>query len=83
MAQDELTEFAMEECHKFDGRMILECPCGHRWLEKVKLPMRVDAFIARARGFRVCPVCGNNKKIMMLIGDKFREALKELEKSSV
>lgn len=67
-----------EEGDYLNGRMILECPkCKHRWLETVNLPMEVGAFIARARGFKVCPQCGNKKGTLMLIGEKFREAIKE------
>lgn len=69
----------MKEGDYYDGRMILECPCGHRWLERTELPMIVEAWLARAKAFQVCPKCGNNKKIMMLVGDMFREAIKELE----
>ena len=72
----------MGDGENFDGTMILECPkCGHRWLEEFNLPMRVDVFVKRARGVDICPQCGKTK-MNMLIGDKYREALKELKRST-
>ncbi len=68
----------MQEGDYLNGRMILKCPkCGHQWLEKVNLPMDIGAFIARAKGFEVCPQCGNKKGALMLTGERFREAIKE------
>ena len=68
-----------EENHNFDGRMILECPkCNHRWYEEFKLPMRIDVFLARAKGTDICPNCGNKRKIAMLTGQRFKDAMKEL-----
>ena len=70
----------MQEGDYLGERIILECPkCGHRWLEKVQLPMRVEAFVARAKGFGVCPSCANKKGTVMLVGEKFREAIKQFE----
>lgn len=47
-------------------RIPFRCECGHEWEEEVYLPMQVDAFLARARGWSVCPRCGG-KKVSMLM----------------
>ncbi len=65
----------------YSGIMILQCPkCQHEWLEKAELPMLVDAWLARAKAWQVCPKCGNKKGTLMLTGDKFRDAYKRLNK---
>jgi hypothetical protein len=68
----------------FEGTMILECPkCHLKWMERTQLPMSIEAFIARAKGFNVCPVCGNSKGTMMMLGEKFKEAYAEMTKLGV
>jgi predicted nucleic-acid-binding Zn-ribbon protein len=65
----------------YGGIMILQCPkCQHEWLEKAELPMLVDAWLARAKGWEVCPNCGNKKNTLMLLGEKFKEAYMRLRK---
>lgn len=59
--------------------MILECSkCQHQWVEHIELPMEVGAFVARAKGFCVCPACGVDKGVMMLVGERYRQACKDL-----
>lgn len=59
--------------------IILECPCSHRWVERLtRLPMAVCAFIARLKGMSVCPICGKSKDVMLLTGERYRQAYKEL-----
>jgi hypothetical protein len=63
--------------------MILECPkCHLKWMERTQLPMSVEAFLARAKGFNICPLCGH-KGALMLLGAKFREAWAEMTKLGV
>ena len=40
--------------------------CGHEWEEEIFLPMQVDAFLARSRGWSVCPRCGGKKVYMLM-----------------
>lgn len=68
----------------FEGTMILECPgCELKWMEKAQLPMLVEAFLARAKGYGICPVCGKNNGTLMLTGTKFKEAYAEMTKLGV
>ena len=61
------------------NRTIFECgDCKHKWLVTHPLPMPVQAFVIRMKVASVCPKCGK-KDAYMLIGDRFRDALKELE----
>lgn len=52
--------------------------CGHKWVERLALPMIVEAFTARVAGASHCPKCGTSKNTMMLTGECFRDAYKEL-----
>jgi len=46
----------------------LQCrQCGYKFSEWIELPMRAQAFIARGKGWNVCPECGS-KKIDMVGG---------------
>lgn len=68
----------------FEGTLILECPqCHLKWMERAQLPMSVEAFLARAKGYGICPVCGKNHGTLMLTGSKFREAHAEMTKLGV
>lgn len=68
----------------FEGTMILECPkCKLKWMEKAQLPMSVEAFLARAKGYGVCPVCGTSNGTLMLTGTKFKETYTEMTKLGV
>lgn len=64
-----------------DSITILECKCGYQWEEKLKLPMRMEAFVSRLKGWMSCPVC-NGKKILLLTGEKYQEAKTKLEQQS-
>lgn len=58
--------------------MILSCrECGHLWGEQMKLPMEAHAFVARLKGWAVCPSCGGGKTDL-LFGEKYKEARKRL-----
>lgn len=60
------------------SKIILECPeCKHQWLETLELPMRTDVAVQRIRGYDMCPKCGK-RKVDMLLGDRYKQALKEL-----
>lgn len=72
-----------EQQHK--AQTILECgECGHQWVENVVLPMRAEAFIARMKGWSVCPNCANGdkkrskKSIFLLTGERYRVAALKL-----
>ena len=41
--------------------------CSHEWEEEVTLPMQVDGFLARGKGWCVCPRCGGKRKVYMLL----------------
>jgi len=48
-------------------RIPFQCKkCNHEWDEVVTLPMPVEAFLARGKGWRVCPNC-TSKKVYMLL----------------
>lgn len=34
--------------------------CGYEFSEWIELPMRAEAFIARGKGWNVCPRCGEH-----------------------
>lgn len=64
-----------EDTH--EAKVILECGrCQHQWVEMVVLPMRVEAFLARTKGWLVCPNCANKQKrtIFLLGGERYQEA---------
>lgn len=63
----------------YENISVLECPCGHQWIEKAQLPMSINAFVARMKSWSVCPKCGRKKKVVLLMGKKYREALAKLE----
>ena len=68
----------------FEGMLILECPkCQLKWMEKLNLPMAVQAAIGRMKSFEICPVCGHKKDIMMLTEQRFRDAFAEMTKLGV
>lgn len=56
---------------------ILQCPCGHKWAEAIQLPMPIDLFVKRLRSI-CCPKCFQTKKVMILYGELYEEARKEL-----
>ena len=73
----------MAKGDNFTGNMVLECPkCNHEWFEHFKLPMRIDVFVSRAKGTNICPKCGNTKKIYMLVGERYRQAIDKYIKVS-
>lgn len=75
----ETADATPERDEYFNGVMVLECPkCQHQWVEKLDLPMEVGAAVARMKAASICPKCGNGKGVMMLLGDRYRAALKEL-----
>ena len=61
-----------------DRDLILECPCGHQWIERVNLPMQINAFLSRAKGWLVCPSCGAKstkaRPILLLTGERYQQA---------
>jgi hypothetical protein len=72
-----------------DSDVVLLCEkCGHLWWEKVDLPMRLEAFALRLKGFGICPECaykprrGAKKTILLLQGDRRKEAVAQLDNSS-
>lgn len=72
-----------EEQHEV--QTILECgKCGHQWVETTLLPMRAEAFLARAKGWLVCPSCANSDTkrskhhIFLLTGDRYQTAALKL-----
>lgn len=68
----------------FDGTMILECPtCKLKWMEKTQLSISVEAFLARAKGYRICPVCGKDNGTLMLTEARFRETYAGMTKLGV
>jgi len=73
----------MSEQH--EAQPILECgKCGHQWVETTILPMRVEAFLARTKGWGVCPNCANSDTkrskyhVYLLTGEKYRAAALKL-----
>jgi len=49
-----------------NGEIRLVCrACGNRWDEQLRLPMQMEAFIARLTGFKVCPVCGDTHNVFL------------------
>ena len=58
--------------------IILECKCGYRWVERLALPMIIQAAIVRMKGWNVCPKCGLSKDIAMLTGEKYHQACKDM-----
>ncbi len=52
--------------------------CGHKWAERFELPMLVDAVVARVEEISHCPKCGNSKDTMMLRGERYKAAYKEI-----
>lgn len=68
----------------FDGTMILECPkCKLRWMERIQLPISVEAFLSRAKGYGICPVCGKDNGTLMLTEHRFREVYAEMSRLGV
>jgi len=52
------------------NEMLLLCKdCGHKWTERIELPMIVEAALARMRGWECCPKCGG-KEIFISTEDK-------------
>lgn len=50
----------------------LKCKkCQHQFTEYVDLPMRVEAFLARAKGWLVCPNCAANGSNILMVGGVF------------
>ncbi len=69
----------MAEGDMLDNQMIFECGgCKHRWLVKLKLPMEIGKFTGQMKDASKCPKCGKGNAFI-LYGEKYREALKELE----
>ncbi len=68
----------------FSGVTILECPkCKLKWMEKMVLPIAVEAFAARMKAQGICPVCGKDHGSYMLTGQRFRDAYAEMTKLGV
>ena len=66
---------------KHEALTILECgKCKHQWVETTLLPMRVEAFLARAKGWQCCPNCANKRKgtIFLLFGERYFAAAQKL-----
>lgn len=56
----------------------LKCKkCQHQFTEYVDLPMRVEAFLARAKGWGVCPQCGATGSNILMTGGVFMTQDKE------
>lgn len=66
-----------------ESDLVLECPCGHIWWEKVDLPMDMDAFLDRVRGAERCPKCGQRPRkgskhpVYLLTGDRRHDAIEK------
>jgi len=62
--------------------LILECPCGHQWVEYFQMGVALGAFLSRLKGAGTCPACANDKDVMILSGKRYREAVSDLGLSS-
>jgi len=45
--------------------------CQHQFTEYINLPMRVEAFLSRLKGWEVCPNCGANGSNILMTGGVF------------
>lgn len=69
--------------HGLDNITILEHSsdhkgCGHRWIERLALPMETGAAVARMRAWGICPRCGEKGNIFILCGKRYRQAYAEM-----
>lgn len=66
-----------------ESDLVLGCPCGNIWWEKVDVPMHLQAFIDRVRAAERCPNCGyrarkgEEKAVRLLVGAVRQAAIKE------
>ena len=58
--------------------LVLECQCGHKWVEYFQMGIAVTAFISRLKGASVCPKCGDRKDVVLLTGKRYREVASKL-----
>lgn len=59
---------------------VIECiDCNHVFVERLELPMGVDAFVRRLNSWS-CTKCDKTAGVMVLTDDRRREAVEKLTK---